>query len=101
MHFFFRLSERKRCQKERTPAVPVGLLRSAFSRFQPKGQKLASLKQSALFNGFKPPSASRPPVNAGEPCGIKPCYVETWRAASHRPECLMPNAAWLRLSGGA
>ena len=31
MHFFFRLSERKRCQKERTPAVPVGLLRSAFS----------------------------------------------------------------------
>ena len=94
MHFFFRLSERKRCQKERTPAVPVGLLRSAFSQ-------LASLKQSALFNGFKPPSASRPPVNAGEPCGIKPCYVETWRAASYRPECLMPNAAWLRLSGGA
>ena len=31
MHFFFRLSERKRCQKEMTPAVPVGLLRPAFS----------------------------------------------------------------------
>ena len=31
MHFFFRLSERKRCPKERIPAVPVGLLRSAFS----------------------------------------------------------------------
>ena len=31
MHFFFRLSERKRCQKERTPSVPVGLLRPAFS----------------------------------------------------------------------
>ena len=29
MHFFFRLSERKRCQKERTPAVPGGLLRTA------------------------------------------------------------------------
>ena len=29
MHFFFRLSERKRCQKERTPSVPVGLLRMA------------------------------------------------------------------------
>ena len=81
MHFFFRLSERKRCQKERTPAVPVGLLRLAFSLkapvgFQPKGQKLALLKQSALFNGFKPPSASRPPVNAGEPCDIKP-YVSS------------------------
>ena len=35
-----------------------------------KGQKLATLKQSALFNGIRPPSASRPPVNAGEPCGI-------------------------------
>ena len=30
----------------------------------------ATLKQSALFNGIRPPSASRPPVNAGEPCGI-------------------------------
>ena len=74
-------------------ATPVG--------FQPKGQKLAALGQSALFNGFKPSSASRPPVNAGEPCGIKPYYVETWRAVSLRPEGLMSNAAWPRLSGGA
>ena len=98
MHFFFRLSERKRCQKERTPAVPVGLLRSAFSL---KGRNSLRFGQSALFNGFKPPSASRPPVNAGEPCGIKPCNVETWRAASLRPKGLPPNAAWPRLSGGA
>ncbi len=74
-------------------ATPDGLL--------PKGQKLAPLRQSALFNGIRPSSASRPPVNAGEPCGIKPYYVETWRAASHRPKGLLPNAAWPRLSGGA
>ena len=30
VHFFFRLFERKKCQKERTPAVPVGLLRTTF-----------------------------------------------------------------------
>ena len=66
---FLSLVRKKKMPKRKDPgcalrATPVG--------FQPKGQKLASLRQSALFNGFKPPSASRPPVNAGEPCGIKP-----------------------------
>ena len=74
MHFFFRalflsLVRKKKMPKRKDP----GCARRATSvGFQPKGQKLATLKQSALFNGFKPPYASRPPVNAGEPCGIKP-----------------------------
>ena len=38
-------------------ATPGGLL--------PKGQKLASLKQSALFNGISPPYALRPSDDAG------------------------------------
>ena len=56
LHFFFRLSERKRCQKERTPAVPVGLLRTAFSL---KGRN--SLRSDSL--PFLTAS-SRPPLHA-------------------------------------
>ena len=56
MHFFFRLSERKRCQKERTPAVPVGLLRSAFRL---NGRN--SLRSDSL-PFFTP--ARRPPLHA-------------------------------------
>ena len=59
MHFFFRLPERKRCQKERTPAVPVGLLRPVFRL---NGRKLASLRQPAVSYACPPPYASRPPV---------------------------------------
>ena len=69
LHFFFRLPERKRCQKERAPAVPGGLLRMAFRL---NGRKLATLKQPAVFDACPPSFALRPPVNAGEPCGIKP-----------------------------
>ena len=89
---FLSLVRKKKMPKRKDP---VCAHRATPAGFQPKGQKLASLRQSALLNGFKPPSASRPPVNAGEPCGIKLYYVETWRAAS------LSNAAWPRLSGGA
>ena len=49
-------------QKERTPAVPVGLLRTVFRL---NGRKLAALRQPAVLNACPPSSASRPPVNAG------------------------------------
>ena len=67
MYFFFRLSERKRYQKESTPSAPVVLLRPSSVL---SGRKLASLKQPAPFNARTPASASRPTVEAGEPCGI-------------------------------
>ena len=47
MYFFFRLSERKRYQKESTPSAPVVLLRSLFRL---NGRKLATLKQPAVLN---------------------------------------------------
>ena len=48
MYFFFRLSERKRYQKEKDPVCTSGATPDAF---RPKGQELASLKQPALLNG--------------------------------------------------
>ena len=47
------------CTAGATPAVS-----------RPKGQKLASLRQSALFNGRQPSYASRSRDDAGEPCGV-------------------------------
>ena len=86
MYFFFRLSERKRYQKERAPAVPVGLLRASFKL---NGRKLATLKQPAVFDACPPPSALRPPVHAGEPCGVGPCL---WKP-NHILRCGF-HAAW-------
>ncbi len=56
MYFFFRLPERKRYQKERAPAVPVGLLRPS-SRLNGRN----SLRSNSL--PFLTP-ARRPPLYA-------------------------------------
>ena len=78
LHFFFRLSERKSCQKERTPAAPAGLLRPSFRL---NGRKLASLRQPVVFHACPPSSALRPPVDAGGPCGVGPCLRKPSLAA--------------------
>ena len=48
VYFFFRLSERKRYQKERTPSALPELLRTTFSL---KGKNSLRSNRFALFNG--------------------------------------------------
>ena len=83
MHLFLSLVRKKKVPKRKDPGCAR---RATPADVQAKRQKLASLKQSAVLYACPPSSASRPPVNAGEPCGIKPSHNE--RGAT----CRIPQA---------
>ena len=72
---FLSLARKKKIPKRKGPGCArraTSLQRSCQGRVQAKRQKLASLRQSAVFDACPPPAALRPPVNAGEPCGVGP-----------------------------
>ena len=93
MHFFFRLSERKRCQKERTSAVPVGLLRAASCL---KGRNsLRSDSLPFLTASGHPSLYARRSMPENHAASNPHTMREERRAAFRKLESLLPSAAWL------